>query len=123
MTFLGKVVELTSEKVLLRRMDPEVVELLGSCIEAAALGPFFPDREMKERFGRDRGSMQVLAHMWPGLNLASPELERMLSRVVRHMVEIRASDPDLWEEWIEATPEQVQAALAVFRQATGTYSG
>ena len=46
MTFLGRVLEFRSEKVLRRKLDDDVVALLGRCLTAAARGPFFTDPEL-----------------------------------------------------------------------------
>jgi len=118
MTFLGRVVEFQSQKVLLRKLDDDVVETLGRCLLAAARSPFFTDEELESLFGRGRESMRVVAGMWPRMNLAAPELRELLTRVCAELVSRADSDPDAWSEWIGSTPTQVEAAVEVFRRVS-----
>ncbi|RMH12478.1 MAG: hypothetical protein D6701_13515 [Gemmatimonadetes bacterium] len=114
MTFLGRVVELRSQKVLLRRLDPEDVDLLGRALHAAAAGPFVEDREMPEFFGQDRASLQVVAHLWPRLNLAAPALREILESVVDFLIRRRERHPDAWDALVDARPEDLRAAYRAF---------
>lgn len=116
MTFLGRVLEFRSEKVLLRKLDEDVVATLGACLSAAAEGPFFTDAELGSLFRRSRESMAIVAGMWPRLNLAAPDVLDLLERVVAALLERKDRDSDAWDEWVEAKPVQVEAALEVFRR-------
>ena len=49
MTFIGRVVEYRSQKVLLRKLDDDVVELLGRLLLTASRGPFFDDEALVDR--------------------------------------------------------------------------
>lgn len=116
MTFLGRVLEFRSEKVLRRKLDDDVVAVLGRCLHAAAEGPFFTDQELSELFRRNRESMAIVAGMWPShLNLAAPEVLDVLERVVGALVARADRDPLAWNRWVDARPAQVGAALEVFR--------
>jgi hypothetical protein len=117
MTFLGRVLELQSQKVLRRKLDDDVVERLGRCLRAAADGPFFTDQELADLFRRSRESMRIIAGMWPRLNLAAPDVLDVLERVVAALVE-RADDERAWEEWIGASPTQLEAAVEIFRRVS-----
>lgn len=116
MTFLGRVLELRSQKVLLRKLDDDVVETIGRCLNAAARGPFFTDLELKQFFGRDRDSIRVVAGMWPRMNLAAPELREILVRIGEELVERFDDQREAWDEWIQDSPEKVQAAVEIFRR-------
>ncbi len=118
LTFFGRVLEYQSQKVLRRKLDEDVVELLGRCLAAAAEGPFFSDAELESLFGRGRRSIRVIAGMWPRMNLAAPDLRELLSRIARELT-IRA-DPasDSWQEWIGASPEKLAGAVEVFRRVS-----
>lgn len=118
MTFLGRVLEYQSQKVLLRKLDDDIVERLGRCLHAAAEGPFFSDDELGELFRRGRQSMQVIAGMWPRMNLAAPDVLDLLERVVEALVERSADDPEAWDRWIDASPTQLEAAVEVFRRVS-----
>lgn len=118
MTFLGRVLEYRSQKVLLRKLDDDVVQTLGRCLLAAVRGPFFTDAELSERFGRSRASLRVIAGMWPRMNLAAPDLRELLGRLTEALVERAEEEPEAWEEWIEASPERVEAAFEVFRKVS-----
>lgn len=125
MTFLGRVLEYQSQKVLLRKLDDDVVELLGRTLLAAARGPFFDDHEVEGLFGRSRESMRVIAGMWPRMNLAAPELRELIVHLVRELIAreqaagVGAEDPSPeWSEWIQATPTQLEAAAEVFRRVS-----
>ena len=118
MTFLGRVLEFQSQKVLLRKLDDDVVQTLGRCLLAAVRGPFFTDAELPRLFGRSRASMRVVAGMWPRMNLAAPDLRELLRRLVDELVERRSRQPDAWEEWIEEPVERVEAAFEVFRRVS-----
>jgi len=119
MTFLGRVLEFRSEKVLLRKLDGDMVALLGRCLTAAAQGPFFTDEELADRFRRSRESMTIVAGMWPTrLNLASPDVFDLLERVVRALLDLAAEDEAAWDHWVGARPLQVEAALEVFRRVS-----
>lgn len=118
MTFLGRVLELRSEKVLRRKLDDEVVELLGRCLAAAAGTAFFTDEDLAALFGRNRDTMAIVAGLWPKVNLAAPEVLDLLERVVRALLERTDRDPDAWESWIGAAPAKLEGALEVFRRVS-----
>jgi len=118
MSFLGRVLEFQSQKVLLRKLDDDVVELLGRCLAAAAKGPFFTDDELLRAFGRGRHSLEVVAGMWPRMNLAAPDLLGLLDRLVRELIARQDADPDAWDEWVAAAPVRLEAALEVFRRVS-----
>lgn len=116
MTFLGRVLEFQSQKVILRKMDDDVVELLGRCLLATSRGPFFTDEQLTETFGRSRESLRVVAGMWPRMNLAAPDLRELLRDIVHRLLPEAERSPEAWAEWIQATPVQVEAAFEVFRR-------
>jgi hypothetical protein len=118
MTFLGRVVELRSEKVLRHKLDDDVVDLLGKCLSAAARGPFLTDQELADLVGRSRETLDIAAGMWPKLNLAAPEVLELLERVVEALLERAGRDPGAWDEWIGARPAKVEAVLEVFRRVS-----
>jgi hypothetical protein len=116
--FFGRVVEYQSQKVLRRKLDKDVVDLLGRSLVAAADGPFFSDGELASLFGRGRKSLRVIAGMWPRLNLAAPDLRELLALIGREL--IRRADPTSrsWEDWIGASPKKLEAAVEVFRRVS-----
>jgi len=116
--FFAHVLEYRSQKVLRRKLDEDLLKLLGRCLAAASEGPFFSDNELEALFGRSRQSMQIVAGMWPRLNLAAPELPQLLSRIAAELT--RRIDPESgeWTEWIGGTPEQVTTAAEVFRRVS-----
>lgn len=118
MTFLGRVLEFQSEKVLLRKLDDEVVELLGKCLDAAARSSFFTDEELADRFRRSRQSLSVIAGMWPKLNLAAPDVLDLLERVVQALIARAEDRPEEWEDWVGEPRVKVEAALEVFRRVS-----
>lgn len=118
MTFLGRVLEFQSEKVLRRKLDDDVVDVLSRCLEAAARGPFFSDEDLQSLFGRSRPSMAVIAGMWPKVNLAAPDVLDVLERVVDALLDRCDEDSDAWAEWIGVPRVRVEAALEVFRRVS-----
>lgn len=118
MTFLGRVLEYRSQKVLLRKLDDDVVRTLGRCLVAAVRGPFFTEDELTERLGRSRASLRMMAGMWPRMNLAAPDLREVLRRLTDELVARAEDDPEAWEEWIDAPPENVEASFEVFRRVS-----
>ncbi len=118
LAFFARVLEFQSQKVLLRKLDEDVVALLGRCLAAAARGPFFSDAELKSLFGRNRESMQVVAGMWPRMNLAAPELRELLGEAARELIARVDPDSQPWREWIAASPQQLDAAVEIFRRVS-----
>ena len=118
MSFLGRVLEFQSEKVLLRKLDDEVVELLGKCLTAAASSPFFTDQELADLFRRSRQSLLVVAGIWPKLNLAAPDVLDLLERVVAALIARADAHAEEWREWIGEPRIKVEAALEVFRRVS-----
>lgn len=118
MTFLGRVLEYRSQKVLLRKLDDDVVQTLGRCLLAAVRGPFFTDQELSDRVGRSRASLRVVAGMWPRMNLAAPDLRELLGRLIEELLAHGAADAEAWEEWIGVPPENVEASFEVFRRVS-----
>ena len=118
MSFLGRVLEFQSEKVLLRKLDDEVVELLGKCLLAAARSRFFTDQELADLFRRSRQSLLVVAGIWPKLNLAAPDVLDLLERVVEALIARADEHPDEWTEWIGEPRVKVETALEVFRRVS-----
>lgn len=119
MAYLGKVLELRSQKLLLRRLDAEVVGVITRCLEAAVRGPFFADDELADLFEQDRASLRVVAAMWSRMNLAAPELGRTVAGVMEMLLQRRQGPPGAWEEWVGVPPERVREALEAFRGAVG----
>ncbi|MSR20034.1 MAG: hypothetical protein EXR91_03530 [Gemmatimonadetes bacterium] len=118
LAFFARVLEYQSQKVLLRKLDEDVVALLGRCLAAAARGPFFSDVELTSLFGRSRESMQVVAGMWPRMNLATPDLQELLRRVAEELIALGDPESQHWREWIAASPQQLEAAVEVFRMVS-----
>lgn len=118
LTFFARVLEFQSQKVLRRKLDEDLVEVLGRTLAAAAHGPFFTDAELNALFGRSRESMQVVAGMWPRMNLAAPDLLELLTRVVRELTDRVDPDSDAWKQWLGASPEKLEAAAEVFRRVS-----
>jgi hypothetical protein len=118
LTFFARVLEYQSQKVLLRKLDEDVVAVLGRSLGAAARGPFFSDDDLTELFGRSRESMQVVAGMWPRMNLAAPDLRELLANVARELITRVEADSPLWREWIGADPRQLEAAVEIFRRVS-----
>jgi len=118
MSFLGRVLEFQSQKVMLRKLDDDVVDCLGRCLLAAARGPFFTDDELQELFGRSRHSMQVISGMWPRMNLAAPDLRELLVSLQDALLGKRGDSSDAWDEWIQVSPEKLEAAVEVFRRVS-----
>ena len=116
--FFSRVLEYQSQKVLRRKLDQDVQDVLGRSLVAAAEGPFFTDAELESLFGRSRKSMRVVAGMWPRMNLAAPELEELLSRVAEELVQRADSAGGDWSEWIGAPPQKLEAAAEVFRRVS-----
>ena len=118
MSFLGRVLEFQSQKVMLRKLDDDVVDTLGRTLLAAGRGPFFTDDELRARFDRSRHSMQVVAGMWPRMNLAAPDLRELLVALETNLLEKRAEMGEEWDEWIQVSPEQLKAAVEIFRRVS-----
>jgi hypothetical protein len=118
MSFLGRVLELQSQKVMLRKLDEDIVDTLGRCLLAAARGPFFTDDELRARFERSRHAMEVVAGMWPRMNLAAPDLRELLVAVGGALEEKREAMPSAWDEWVHVSPENLEAAVEVFRRVS-----
>ena len=119
MTFLGKVLELRSQKVLRRSLDDSVSEVVSRCLRASVEGPFFTDDELREGFKQDRPSLTVLAGMWPRMNLAAPDLRRVITGVMEALLERRSRLPEAWDQWVGIPPERVEGSLEVFRRVVG----
>jgi len=116
LAFFARVLEFQSQKVLRRKLDEDVVEALGKCLDAAARGPFFDNTELKALFGRSRESMQVVAGMWPRMNLAAPDLRELLAQIVHELTAREDPTSSAWKDWIGAGPEKLEAAVEVFRR-------
>jgi hypothetical protein len=120
MAYLGKVLELRSQKVLLRRLDDGDVEVISRCLRAATEGPFFEDDELDTLFAQNRAGMQILAAMWSRMNLAAPDLHRAVGSIMEMLLERQPRFPDAWDEHMDIRPERVRRALQVFK---GVVSG
>jgi hypothetical protein len=118
LAFFARVLEYRSQKVLLRKLDEDVVEVLGRSLAAAARGPFFTDADLGALFGRSRESLQVVAGMWPRMNLAAPDLRELLARVAPELIARAGPGSPAWKEWIGASPEKLEAAVEVFRRVS-----
>jgi hypothetical protein len=118
MSFLGRVLEYRSQKVLLRKLDDDVVERLGRCLLAAAEGPFISDAELVALVGRTRESLRIVAGMWPRMNLAAPEVRQLLAMLVPALLERAQSDSTEWTEWVGGSEEQLLASLEIFRRVS-----
>lgn len=118
LTFFARVLEYQSQKVLLRKLDEDIVALLGRTLTAAAQGPFFADEELRRLFGRSRLSMHVVAGMWPRMNLAAPDLRELIVRLPRELTARVDPESPEWKQWIDASPEQLETAAEIFRRVS-----
>ena len=118
MAYLGKVLELRSQKVLLRQMDPDVIDVITRCLSAGVLGPFLSDQDLLDLVEQDRASLQVVAAMWQRMNLAAPELRRTVEGVIEMLLQRRSQHPEAWDRYVGSAPEKVEGALEVFRRVT-----
>jgi hypothetical protein len=118
LAFFARVLEFQSQKILRRKLDEGTVEVLGKCLAAAARGPFFTDTELEALLGRSRPSMQVVADMWPRMNLAAPDLRELLTRIVPELIARKDAAPSAWKEWIGSSPEKLEGAVEVFRRVS-----
>ncbi|MBM4184250.1 MAG: hypothetical protein FJ207_08470 [Gemmatimonadetes bacterium] len=118
LAFFARVLEFQSQKVLRRKLDEEVLTALGNSLTAAASGPYFTDAELQSLFGRSRESMQVVAGLWPRMNLAAPDLRELLADVSRELIPRGDPASATWSEWVGASPEQLEAATEVFRRVS-----
>jgi hypothetical protein len=118
LTFFARVLEYQSQKVLLRKLDEDVVEIVGRSLNAAARGPFFSDDELKTLFGRSRASMHVVAGMWPRMNLASPDLRELIVDLARELVSRGDPTSAEWSEWLGQSPEKLHTAAEIFRRVS-----
>jgi hypothetical protein len=119
MSFLARVLEYQSQKVILRKLDDDVVETLGRVLTAVVKGPFFTDADLMKLFRRDRRSLEVLSVMWPRMNLAAPELSDLLQRAVRELVERRPGDEAAWIDWVGEEPARLETAVDLFGRVAG----
>jgi len=117
MAFLGKVLQLRSEKVFLRALDDDVVDVISLCLRAAVVGPFLADDELVDLIEQDRASLQVTAAMWRRMNLASPTLQRTIEGVMELLLQRRERHPEAWRRLVDTPPERVRGALEAFRAA------
>lgn len=117
MTFLGKVLELRSQKVIRRRMEPEVADTISRALRAAVEGPFFADAEFETLFEQSRASLTILAGMWDRMNLAAPDLRRTVESVVEMLLQRRSDHPEAWVRMVGRDPDAVRAALADFSRS------
>lgn len=118
MSFLGRVLEFQSQKVLLRKLDEGVVDILARCLRAAARGPFFRDEELVALCGRTRRSLEVISGMWPRMNLAAPDLRELLVRLGPALRNRAHHDPQAWDAWLGVEPEELEGAVERFRQVS-----
>ncbi len=118
MAYLGKVLEIRSQKVLLPRLDDDAVEVVTRSLHAAVVGPFFSDDDLRDLVEQDRASLQVVAGMWRRLNLASPELHRTVEGVMEMLLQRRTAHAGAWEAFVGLPPERIERALSVFREMT-----
>lgn len=118
MTFLGRVLEFQSQKVMLRKLDDDVVDTLARCLLAATRGPFFRDDELVSLCGRSRGSLEVIFGMWPRMNLAAPDLRELFVCLDAGLRARADDDPRAWNEWLGVPPEKLQAAVELFRRVS-----
>lgn len=116
--FFARVLEYQSQKVLRRKMDEDLLEVLGRSLVAAADGPFFSDAELESLFGRSRASMRVVAGMWPRMNLAAPELPELIRRVVAELTDRADAAGEAWAAWVGAPAQKLEAAAEVFRRVS-----
>ena len=62
--------------------------------------------------------MQVVAGTWPRMNLATPDLQELLRRVAEELIAQGDPESQHWREWIVASPQQLEAAVEVFRRVS-----
>lgn len=116
MKFLGRVLEYRSQKVLLRKLDPDVIDVLGRCLRATVGTSLFTDDDLRRLFRRDRVTLELLSGMWPQMNLASPDLLDLLQCIVRQLTLRTERDPELLRRETGADATRLKAALEVFRR-------
>jgi len=68
----------------LRVLEPQDVEVVKSCFDAAVSGPFFPEWEFQTLFGLSRDDLRQVAAQWPE-NLCEPIAENAVFNTLTNL--------------------------------------
>lgn len=91
-------------------MNQDELRIIEECLEAAAQGPFFPDREFQTLFGLNRDEVVKVAN-WPPTDEISEEVHVAVSGALNLLTGYPHGKDDEWTDYISVSPQQVRTLL------------
>jgi hypothetical protein len=89
------------------------VDVIGQCLKAAALGPFFPDWEFQTLFGLNRGDVAKIASEWPTVDRRNPSVWLAVANSMTNLLGYPHGLEAEWGRYISAPRSELEA---IFRK-------
>lgn len=88
--------------------------IIGQCLRAAALGPFFPDWEFETLFGFEREEIRQIAERWPHWD---DEIEQAdsVNNTLNMLLGYPHGREDVWHDYISPNAAEVARVYSRWR--------
>jgi hypothetical protein len=90
-------------------------EIVRQCLNAAVIGPFFPDWEFDTLFGVRRAEVADVVRSWPHLPVDEEVLELSINNTFANLLRYPHEERDAWSHLIQATRAEVERVYYKWR--------
>lgn len=90
----------------LQSFDTADIALIGACLKAAAMGPFFPDWEFETLFGLSRDQVKAVQMGWPE-NAAEEVTEMAVRNTLANLRGYPHGQEQQLGEMVSASPQRL----------------
>lgn len=97
-----------------QHLSEEDLQVIKECLDAAVVGPFFPDWEFSTLMGFDRNDVAAIAATWPETSDRDAQRDAV-NNVLNLLLGYPHGHWSDWHEYSTATPEQIARVLARWR--------
>jgi len=95
----------------LANLTPEERKVVLECLNAAAMGPFFPDWEFQTLFGVERTDVKSVIDAWPSVDESDAIVDAAIANSMNHLLGYPHGHVRAWSQYISVTPKEVLRIL------------
>lgn len=107
-------------KTAMEQLTDEEKRIIGECLRATALGPFFlDDWEFPTVFGVTHEEAVKIAEVWPNIEETDMTAKVIINNSINNLLGYPHGKHSEWSKYISVSPQQVDEILTKFRALTG----
>ncbi len=103
----------------LEKLTEKELRVIQECLNAAVLGPFFPDWEFRTLFGLPREDVAKVAQVWPAVNVEDEKVGIAINNSMNWLLSYPHKKYDQWSNFVSVTPRESYEVYTHWRELTG----